>query len=240
MPRRPFAASTVGIIACVLLCAGGVLYALTLVQAQVEQSVRRNFGAAGTLARIQVHGERLRRFEKEAFIYLNDSGRRQDYARQFDATARLLLADLDSALMPGGTGFDDADRALLGKWKEAAFFYFWEFERLVARAQRAETASGTATPTPMNIVEFNAAIGPGKNRFRELLDGADRMRAAKERASMRIADEIDLQVLQLTVAVLVASALGLVVALAGPLLAGWLRTLVLGRHARTLAGRPQP
>ncbi len=213
-----------------LITSTGVLYVLSIVQSQVEESVRRNFVAAGTLARIQLHGERMRRFEKEMFIYVTNPKKRTEYAATFDASARDLLVDLDLALQPAGRSFDDPQRKRIASWKDAALFYMQEFDKLVRHANRLDDPQALASAELKSTLDFNGAIGSGKDRFRELLKGAEEMRLAKEKASMQIASEIDREFALLFAAAAGLAALALIIALGWPVIERMIGALVIGRR----------
>lgn len=151
----------------------------------VGQAVRYNFAAAGLLSRIQVEGERMRRYEKEMFIYAAQAESRAKYAKEFDGAYTKLLALNNEAAAQGHKGFTDEDRAQMAKWLDATAFYANEFRRLTVIAESAAADQSTLTLT------LNNGIKAGKDRFRVLLDGASAMREKKEQQAMAINDTID-------------------------------------------------
>lgn len=151
----------------------------------VGQAVRHNFSAAGLLSRIQVEGERMRRFEKEMFIYAAQAEARAKYAKEFDGAYTKLIALNNEAAAQGHKGFTDEDRAEMAKWLDATAFYANEFRRLTASAESPAADAATLTLT------LNSGIKAGKDRFRILLDGASAMREKKEQQAMAINDTID-------------------------------------------------
>jgi hypothetical protein len=218
-----------------MVAAAGVMYFLSTVQAQVEESVRRNFVAAGNLARIQVHAERMRRYEKEMFIYVNNQKKRAEYATAFDTSARDLLVDLDLALQPKGRSFTDEQRKVVLEWKEAANFYISEFDRLVRHAARLDDPASAALAELKTTLDYNSAIGAGKDRFRVLIKGADEMRQAKEKSSMQIAGDIDREFSLLFSIALGLTALGVALALLWPLIERMIAAFFTGRRPADLA-----
>lgn len=166
------------------------LWGTALTETGVEQAIRRNFTAAAKLSQIQVAGEKMRRFEKEMFIYVAVPDKRAGYAKEFDAAYSKLLEMLDDALAPSGVAFDDAERAELLKWKNATTFYANEFGALVRRAGELPLASMTQEQRATLSVDFNERIKAGKDRFRDLLAGTEKMRLAKEARSQQIAGEL--------------------------------------------------
>jgi hypothetical protein len=155
------------------------------VERHIEQAVKHNFAAAGLLAKLQIQAERMRRYEKEMFIYAAVPDKRAKYIKEFDEAYTKLLELQNQALASQHKGFTDADRAEVAKWAEATTFYTGEFRKV---AQTAEMA--TAEQKPELTIKVNNDIGPGKDRFRSVLDGAAAMREAKEKTSLDIHGDI--------------------------------------------------
>jgi hypothetical protein len=155
------------------------------VERNIEQAVKHNFAAAGLLSKLQVQAERMRRYEKEFFIYASVPDKRAKYLKDFDDAHTKLLDLQNQAMASQHKGFADADRAEVTKWTAATSFYSNEFRKVAATAEFA-SAEQRAELT----VKLNNDIGPGKDRFRTVLDGATTMREAKEKASLDIHGEI--------------------------------------------------
>lgn len=176
------------------------------VEQSIEQAVRHNFAAAGLLAKLQVQAERMRRYEKEMFIYAAVPDKRAKYVKEFDDAYGKLLDLQNQAMGSQHKGFTAEDRKQVVKWGEATAFYGNEFRKTVGGADSAATPEQKADLT----VRLNNDIGPGKDRFREVLDGAAKMREAKEKASLEINTEIDTQFGRLNA---IVAALGALLAL---------------------------
>lgn len=199
--------STVVIALLVASMVAGVLWGCAVTQSGVERAVRQNFVAAGLLSRLQVEGEKMRRYEKEMFIYVSDTAKREGYVKEFDAAYTKMLTLLDTMLQPSGPYFTDEERADLQRWKAAALFYAAEFSNLSVKAS-AQPLSALAPEQRVGLtVEYNNAIKAGKDRFRELLGGTEKMRVAKEEAAQRIASDIDSTFFRLRAGVLGAGLL---------------------------------
>jgi hypothetical protein len=168
----------------------GLLWSSAVAQRGVDRAVRQNFVAASLLARLQVEGEKMRRYEKEMFIYVAEDAKRTGYVKEFDAAYMKMLALLDAMLAPSSQAFDDAERAQILAWKQASIFYVNEFATLAQRAQALQFQSMTAEQRAGLTVQYNNDIKAGKDRFRELLSGADTLRGKKEESSQNIATEI--------------------------------------------------
>lgn len=180
----------VGIALLVATMVVGVLWGSAITERGVERAVRENSTAAGLLSRLQVEGEKMRRYEKEMFIYVSDAAKRKGYMGEFDASYDRLLAQLDTMLLPSSPYFNDEERKSILAWKQGAVFYAGEMSALASRASAMDVAALGAEQRASLTVQFNEGIKAGKDRFRELLGGTDKMRTAKEHAAQQIAQEI--------------------------------------------------
>jgi methyl-accepting chemotaxis protein len=116
------------------------------------------------LSALALAAHKIRRFEKEYFIYVTDEEKRNAYYLEFQAAR----GDIEKYLRALRTIYtldgDSAELERLTTWQMAAAYYTESFE-IVHR----EVLSGRMT----TAFEANAAIKEGKNRFRELLTGAE-------------------------------------------------------------------
>lgn len=212
--KNLFNKAAVGISLLVALMVAAVLWGSWVTEAGVERAVRQNFVAAGMLSRLQVEGEKMRRYEKEMFIYVSEAGKRSGYVKEHDAAYNKMLGLLDSMLLPSSTYFTDEERKQILVWKEAAVFYANEMAALARRAESMQTQALTPEQRVGLTVQFNDGIKAGKDRFRELLVGTDKMRSAKEEAAQTIAVDIGATFQRLRIGVLLGGLLviGLILA----------------------------
>lgn len=187
--KQFFNAHSLSIVAIAATLISAAHWGTTTAKDQFDQSISHDMVAASRLAKIQIHGEMLRRFEKETFIYIGVPDKREGYVKEHDAAYRELLQHLDAALAPSSKAFTDEERKEVHHWKEAALFYDQQFTLLASKAaqldRRAPGGAGAST------VEFNGMITEGKDRFRLLLNGANAMRLKKEAQSQAVKKEID-------------------------------------------------
>lgn len=207
--HRPWA--MLGLIAAMVV---GTLWGVSATENRVDQAAGQNIVAASMLSRLQVEGERLRRYEKELFIYVAIADKRDNYAKEFDGAYTRLLNLGNEMMAPSGKAFNDEERAEILKWMQAAAFYGAEFTKLVRRAQDMNASTLTNEQRLGLTVAYNDDIKSGKDRFRELLTGADAMRLAKEKRSLTLGAEMRTIFTQLRIGVLVGGLLALAVAVA--------------------------
>lgn len=191
--KNVFSVQGIGIAVLLALLLAGILSGTASSEQRVEQAMRQNFVAAGLLSNLQLQGEKMRRYEKEMFIYVAVADKRAGYVKEFDEAYTKLLAQSDRMLAPSGKAFSDEERKQIAAWKNAAIFYTGEFTRLARQADGAQAQLSSLLPEQRGTltVEYNNAIKEGKDRFRELLSGAEKMRVAKEAQSQEIAGELD-------------------------------------------------
>ena len=123
----------VGIALLVATMVVGVLWGSAITERGVERAVRENSTAAGLLSRLQVEGEKMRRYEKEMFIYVAVPDKRNGYVKEFDTAYTRLLGLSNDMLAPSSKAFTNAERGEIAKWKLAATFYGAEFNKLAQR-----------------------------------------------------------------------------------------------------------
>ncbi len=190
--KRLFSAHGVGITLLLAFLLGGILWGTAVSERHIERAVRHNFTAAGLLARLQVDAEKMRRYEKEMFIYAAVPDKRAGYLKEFDGAYGKLLATTDTMLAPSSLSFTNEERVTISSWKQAALFYTTEFGNLGRRASAAQASLPlqSAEQRASMTLELNEGIKAGKDRFRELLQGAETMRVAKETHAQQIATDV--------------------------------------------------
>jgi hypothetical protein len=200
---------TKSVLVLLVLMIAGTFWGISATESRVEQAVGQNVVAASLLSRLQLEGEKLRRYEKEFFIYAASPEKRSQYAKEFDAAYTRLLGLSNELLAPSGKAFTSTERAEMLKWKEAASFYDSEFSRQVRRTQEINPATLSNELRLGLTVGLNEDIKAGKDRFRVLLSGTETMRRAKEARSLALGDEMKAIFTQLRSLVLVGGLIAL-------------------------------
>lgn len=189
--KRFFNAHSFSIVAITAALIAVAHWGTNTAKEQFDQSLSHDLAAASRLATMQVHGEMLRRFEKEMFIYVGVREKREGYIKEHDAAYRELLQDLDTALAPSSKAFTDEERKEILDWKQAALFYDQQFTALANKAAGFDLDTMSPADVSRLTVDFNGKIADGKNRFRVLLNGANTMRLKKEAQSQAVKKQID-------------------------------------------------
>lgn len=195
------------LVALIGACVAALWLTTAVTERQIEQAIRRDFTAASYLAVLQVEGERMRRYEKETFIHIIDAKERARYMAEFDRSYTQLLSLMDSMQAPSGDSFTDKDRTEMSTWKTAALHYGSAFTHLGLRALAIDAEKLSPEQRARQTLDFNELITDGKNQFRVLLLGAERMRLDKERSAKAIAGEVGSLMLSTRVSVLLAGLL---------------------------------
>jgi methyl-accepting chemotaxis protein len=174
------------------------------IQSRVNTAITQNFAAADALAEITSIAQQLRRFEKEYFIYVNDQSGRAKYRKEWTDAYDKLSDNLAKMAANAGGEFGAGDVTAFSNWMLALKFYGDEFKSIMDKAEAGTILSAAvvagdgkkdAAPLPAaNISQAtriaNDMIGRGKDRFKEVLDGAQTLRKEKSIASAQSVTEI--------------------------------------------------
>jgi methyl-accepting chemotaxis protein len=174
---------------------------------QVKTAINQNFAAASLLSDVIIEAQKLRRYEKEMFIYAAVKDKREGYVKEWDGAYRGMVETLINSAADARKGlFSEAETQEMKSWLDAAQFYEREFRKTADFARGQEAA-----PPASLTIDLNTAIGPGKDRFRTLLSGAQKMREAKEKSSKEIASQIESGFRTQSIVALVLTLLGFAV-----------------------------
>jgi HAMP domain-containing protein len=153
---------------------------------QINTAISRNFTAATLLSDVVIEAQKLRRYEKEMFIYAAVKDKREGYVKEWEGAFKIMMDTLINGAADARKNlFTPEETQQMKEWLDAAQFYEREFRKTVDTARIQETA-----PPATLTLDLNTAIGPGKDRFRVLLNGALKMREAKEKDSAAISSSI--------------------------------------------------
>jgi len=112
------------------------------------------------LSGLALAAQKIRRYEKEYFIYVADEARRSHYFSEFQSARSEIDSYLRALRMIYSVAANEVERQRVGAWQDAADFYADQFDNI-----HRDVNTGKIT-TPFAA---NAAIAEGKNRFRQVL-----------------------------------------------------------------------
>lgn len=168
-----------------------------------EEAINRDFNTSLAIARAAIEGQKMRRFEKELFIYAGDQRRKkyyEDWKQSFGSLKTMLVQMTNDK----SGAWSDADRQEIAKWNNALDEYGRGFEQVVAQID-----SGALTGT----VQVNAAIKEAKDAFAVLLTGTEKAGDAKYHRAAASAIQIDDNARIINLVVLVTSMGGVILAI---------------------------
>ena len=145
-------------------------------------AVRHNTAASTILAELASNGQALRRFEKEYFIYIEDTAKRDGYSKEWQETydrIMKILADISADRTHIWTA---SDRVELEKWHASATAYGAGFDALRNRVRVNEIST---------TLSANSAISAAKNAFRVYLSGTTELLQRKSAESQQLAATIN-------------------------------------------------
>lgn len=181
-------------------------------QSKVDTAITKNFAAADSLAELGTVAQQIRRYEKEFFIYVNDDAGRKKYRKEWTDAYDKLTTNLAKMSSNADGAFSTKDTISFSSWTKATQFYGDEFKGIMTKADAGTIIPPAPAPTPEEIAKAakgapvaavpaatdvakatklaNDMIGPGKDRFKEVLDGAQALRKEKIAASAQSVVEI--------------------------------------------------
>ncbi|MGE3538921.1 MAG: MCP four helix bundle domain-containing protein [Candidatus Tectimicrobiota bacterium] len=152
---------------CVLLLMSGLgITVYTFVEAnnqRVTEAIERDFNGSVLIAKLAVEAQKIRRFEKEYFIYVSSTEKAKKYQDEWKNTAQQLRAQLDTLLANPQALWSETERNEFKTWQAGLTAYEQGFDKVIADVQRGIIKDTTSA---------NTAISEAKDQFRVLLDGA--------------------------------------------------------------------
>jgi HAMP domain-containing protein len=171
----------------------------------VREAVDRSFEQSQIVLHLGLDGQKLRRFEKEHFIYIADASKRDKYYKEWTEAKESIQRRLSGAINDEQETWSTEDRAELSRWEQSLNVYSDGFRAVHRRAERGALTSTT---------EANEEISQAKNAFRTFLEGTDKLGKAKMAQAKQAAKDIDANFSVVYIAVLLTSAAGVILLLA--------------------------
>jgi methyl-accepting chemotaxis protein len=154
----------------ILISVGSLVVARGTASSVLELMSRAIAGTA-EMSQLGFEAQKIRRFEKEYFIYLHDEPKRNAYKEQFNKGAAKISEHVQRMINNRAKLYSDQEVQLFRVWQQSADFYFQEFSAIDTAVQ-AGTIGGSN--------DANNAIKAGKDRFAVLLDGVSKEVAAHD------------------------------------------------------------
>lgn len=117
------------------------------------------------LAGLSSAAQKIRRYEKEFFIYVSNPEKRNNYASEFNDANLEINQFLEELISVYATYHYNTSTIALADWAQATKYYTDGFRVLVDKVNAGQIN---------NVVEANNAIQEYKNRFRVVLSGTEK------------------------------------------------------------------
>lgn len=148
--------------------------------------------------------QKMRRFEKEYFIYADSPEKRRGYDVDVRKSSAFITESLTRMANNRDKRYTQAQIETFRKWEADLAFYTQQFIGVANKVENGEI-KGT--------VAANAAIGPGKDRLKDLIDGSAKFGAQTQKDSFVDARSLNDNRRNANAIFLVTSALAIVVGL---------------------------
>ena len=167
----------------------------------VKSIVADNLGRNVDFLQLVISGNKLRRYEKEFFIFLDHPENRAKYLGEWESAKSDLEKKMRS-LQQERVEFSGNDKAMIGEWIAHLAFYDDQFS-LIANAKPEDR---------MDTKTANEKIKPGKDRFAIFLKQAETEAVKNINESAAVATSFDLAIQSMTIQFALLSLAGAIAA----------------------------
>jgi len=167
----------------------------------VDQAIQTSFQQSQFISQLAIDGQKLRRYEKEYFIYTNNNRKREKYYKEWSEAKASIQQRLTDAINHDSGSWSLYDLNELQVWERSLNAYndgFQTVNRMVLNGTLKDTISA------------NAEIRDAKNEFRTYLDGTDKLGREKLNEAKGFANEIERDFKVLYFIMFITSAAGIV------------------------------
>jgi HAMP domain-containing protein len=184
------------------------------IQRDVVETARKNTLASSQLSELAVLAQQIRRYEKEYFVYVTNTERRENYVKEWSGANDKIAKLLQNMRTNAQQAFTADEMGKITNWASAADFYSAEMRKVfgtvndrqaqiavpaappVAVSTASKAASKDAVPSiaPAAVamfspVEVNSMITAGKDRLSGvLIKGVAEMYDSKTKATLALGD----------------------------------------------------
>jgi len=188
------------IIIFVLIQAAITFFYISKSNKLVDQAIDTSFAQSQFISQLAIDGQKLRRYEKEYFIYVNNDRKRDKYYKEWSEAKDSIHGRLTAAIEDNSNTWSLYDRGEMEVWRKSLNAYndgFQTVNQMVLSGRIKETISA------------NAEIRDAKNEFRTYLSGTDKLGKEKLNEAKEFAKVIDADFNMLYYIMFITSAAGI-------------------------------
>jgi methyl-accepting chemotaxis protein len=166
----------------------------------VDHAIDNSFAQSQFISQLAVDGQKLRRYEKEYFIYVNNDRKREKYYNEWSKAKDSIPSRLTAVINDQSNTWPHYDRNEMEVWRKSLNAYndgFQTVNKMVLSGRIKDTISA------------NVEIRDAKNEFRTYLSGTDKLGKEKLNEAKGFAKEIDADFKMLYLNMFITSAAGI-------------------------------
>lgn len=170
----------------------------------LEEAIIKQFNTSIFISKLAIDGQKLRRYEKEYFIYIDNKSKRLKYLSEWSEAKGNIQTRLEAALMEKGYVWDKSDRTILKSWLKSLSDYSDGFKNVTKQVSDAEIT---------NTIDANIAVHDAKNAFRFFLKGTSTLGEKKFLDARKSSLKIEKNFNFINIAMLITSVIGFLILL---------------------------
>lgn len=150
---------------------GGITYYYVTQNGKlVSDAINRDFNGSIAMSRLAVEAQKIRRYEKEYFMYIGNAKKETKYEKEWRDSYYKITDMLNSMLRDVDGIWSAREKEMFREWADSLVFYGDGFKRVVSNVKMRNIG---------DTLSANRAIQEAKNRFRVLVKGAARVSESK-------------------------------------------------------------
>jgi len=170
-----------------------------------DQAIETNFEASLRLSELTILAQKMRRYEKEAFIYVAAPERRERYVEAWERAFVSPASSLERMIADPEHLYSQEDVLAMQRWRDGLSKYGWEFRKI------AEKMAVPAFLDHSPETTANEMIHDGKQQLAPLLREAPWMSNRKREHAQELRGRIESNYHTAELIYMVLTALGLIV-----------------------------
>lgn len=181
--------------------------------ALVSEAIEKNYQALTGINALSNNMQKLRRYEKEYFIYIEDVVKKGQYARQWHTTFAQAQMQLSRMIENVGNIYQAEDLIRFSAWSDALQFYGAAFNAILERYKMPVLQHASEPQSESTSIQANTQIHAGKSRLGKALEDAAKMGKTKTQRSLAVAGEVKHSFQQVKMLSLALTAAAIILAL---------------------------